>query len=51
MNPFLLAAAQIAPCLLIALSLALIRAQIKSHGGKMLAALRLEHTPDREHRL
>jgi len=43
MSPALLAAAQLAAPLLIALSLGIITAQLRSHGGKMLAALRGDH--------
>lgn len=42
MNPLILAAAQLAPVILIGLAGALIRAQFHSHGAKMIAALKGE---------
>ncbi len=45
MNPFLLAAAQLAPLILLGLAGAVVRAQFHSHGAKMLAALRWEQRP------
>lgn len=43
MNPFVLAAAQLAPILLLGLTSAVIVAQLRSHGAKMIAALRGVH--------
>lgn len=43
MNPALLAIARLAPPLVIALAFGVITAQLRNHGGKMIAALRGAH--------
>lgn len=45
MKELLHLAATLAACGIGAGSIAVIRAMLRSHGGKMIAALRLEHRP------